>query len=667
MSCSAVKVISLKLLEPVHVGEVCSSALRALHFTRITADDKMQRVDAEKQDTIKGRFSWSLNYHAVLDWSSTQSETEVSIEVTESSSTQSQEQCKDYCEQITARILRDQEKFLKLKSTRVPSDLYGAAAWATHDELVSACYLLGRGGERFTVLGPVTKLNPDATGIYAVPEKYVDRHTLVCGPTGSGKTQGFFIPNLLMRLGESAIVTEATPGGLLPDLYSKTAGWRQMEGKQKIFLFDPASTHTHCFNPIDEVRKASAGDVKRRADELADRIIANTSGKGTRSDPAFDRSEKLLLLSLILFVARLSPSHAHLGSVRRLLRQGPDGIIRVLNRARSQSQQMEDSLREWHQEIDKVFSSVSKEERQQYFKDAEQEFSAWYNNTREGFRYAVAGGLLSRLNPWLTDAAIAMTSKSDFEPQELLNESFTIYLSAPIGRPDLKLLSALLFSNFLTVVRQYPFSKPVALFLDEFTNFGRIDGMHETLSIIRKMRIPICLGMQDFAQLCEVYTPNQAQIIASQPATRIFYKPNEKTDTHKLSQSLGTMTYEEERLLPGGTVVIDRRPRQLMTTDEIDRMKSDEIIVFAPDIGKAKLTRFPDAYFKKCWTEVEVPLPEIPELSAVIQTLHSGISADVGDNTVTESLVIPVNDVQDRLDREDRFVDDVPIDIFEGR
>ena len=37
-------------------------------------------------------------------------------------------------------------------------------------------------------------------------------HALICGPTGAGKSSGFFIPNLLSRVGSSAIVTEATAG-----------------------------------------------------------------------------------------------------------------------------------------------------------------------------------------------------------------------------------------------------------------------------------------------------------------------------------------------------------------------------------------------------------------------------------------------------------------------
>ena len=103
------------------------------------------------------------------------------------------------------------------------------------------------------------------------------RHVLVCGPTGSGKTMFVFVPNLIERVGTSAIVTEAVSGSKTPVLYGSTAGWRAKAGHEIIY-FNPADMTSSRINPIDQVRNF------QDAQHLAHLIVTNTTTESHTGD-----------------------------------------------------------------------------------------------------------------------------------------------------------------------------------------------------------------------------------------------------------------------------------------------------------------------------------------------------------------------------------------------
>lgn len=74
------------------------------------------------------------------------------------------------------------------------------------------------------------------------------RHPLVVGPTRSGKGRGFVIPNLLAWQG-SAIVLD-----IKHENFRETAGARRAAGDE-VFMVAPGSARSHCYNPLDFVRR----------------------------------------------------------------------------------------------------------------------------------------------------------------------------------------------------------------------------------------------------------------------------------------------------------------------------------------------------------------------------------------------------------------------------
>jgi type IV secretory pathway TraG/TraD family ATPase VirD4 len=129
---------------------------------------------------------------------------------------------------------------------------------------------------------------------------------------------------------------------------------------------------------------------------------------------------------------------------------------------------------------------------------------------------------------------------------------------------------------------------PITMLLDEFTNFGKISGIGDTLSIIRKNKIGLILGFQNYFQLEQVYSRREAQIIIDMPATQVYFKQKTFTEARELSEAIGRTTVEEATVNDNGRVHEMIQGRALITPDELIGLKN-EVIIFAPDTNPLKL------------------------------------------------------------------------------
>lgn len=542
MPSNAKKSIQVPLTESVDIGQVAAEAMRNTKYKveNVSVDTCSVIGNCTHRDS-KTHTTWNYDYTVRIEWGFP-SASDVDIEVSEKNYSGNHAKCGERVNEIVTELLRLSERFSKTKNAKPKDDRFGGAEWATPEELIANAYIVNKNellNGQF-VLGP---WGEDQNLV--VPIEYTSFHIIIRGPTGVGKSSSFYVPNLALQPDTSAIVTEATIGDRIPDLFSKTAGYRASKG-HRILYFNPIDMRSNCINPLDSIRIATDDKRKERVEAIADLMISNTAGKMTKSDPAFENSEKLLLSALIAHAATADPNYGHFGAVRWLLQSDPEQLQYVMNNS------------PWS--------------------FARREFTGWWNVTRENFRYAVMGGLLARMNSWLTDSAMQLTSKSSFTQEELMQGLFTLYLSSPGRRPDLKVLTALVFNYVANLASDYASKHPLMLLLDEFTNFGRVTGIDELLSLIRKTGVSIALGYQDSAQLEKVYTLAEAKIIEKQPGTTMYFRPRDPNDAEQLSKSLGTFTHHDRTLSDRGSPRDAYYPKRLIRADELLTMDKDEAI-----------------------------------------------------------------------------------------
>ncbi len=262
-----------------------------------------QILATERLDEQIGQDWWRHEYRVVLRWRTANlGGVLVTVDLEERKGGASEIECQRRCDKILLELQNDAERADDAQAHREKSTVYGAARWGTEQELQQNGYFQKTADPKRLIIGRT------AGGQYIqVPEFWTHAHAIVCGRTGVGKSRGFFFPQLIERIATSMIVTEATPGYEDGELYKLTSGWRKMAGHQ-IYCFNPSDMTSHRINPIDRVRRAPEEEKANLAEKLADLIIMNGESAEGRGDQTWNRSEKLLLIPLIMHAAAGDPS-----------------------------------------------------------------------------------------------------------------------------------------------------------------------------------------------------------------------------------------------------------------------------------------------------------------------------------------------------------------------
>lgn len=547
------------------VAELLRTALARHNFRIELVNDELCELAASATKTERIRTTnWTYDYRVICNWEPVENGVEVNIEVNELKNNGSTEKCSAIWKDIASVLVEKAESLKKLKETRPPASKYGSARFATAKDieaagLVEANNQVSSRDPRRFVIGPNLELGVMMT----LPAEFTNMHSLVCGPTGCGKTTALFIPNLIERLGASAIVTEATAGSEMPDLFLKTSRYRQKAG-HRIYYFNPDDMGSDRINPIDTVRGVDD------AQALARLIIDNTTGKNFGGDPFWPDSERQLLSVLI---AHAKSIDSHLGFVRQLLNEGPDNLTAIIAKSPSV----------W----------------------AKEQYRGFSNTAQEGVKRGVFSGLMTRLSLWTNPKIVALTEKTDPDLAALPDRLFTFYLAVPAHRPHMKPLAAMIFNYFLSLAQDKEFTYPLFLSLDEFTNFGVINAIASNLTIIRHRGIPAMIGVQDYIQLEEAYGRNDAQLLFNQPGFKAFYRPRDLKTAKQISEMLGRQTIVERKVTSSGQITEHERGRELLDPSELLALDTGKYIAFTPVTPPILVDRF-------TWRDYEAQTAEPP-------------------------------------------------------
>lgn len=521
-------------------------------------------IIASKRKSQKASgIGYDLDYTTRLSWKSDGAEkTKLTVQVREREGHLTVKECQQECYKLIKGINDRAEVSAARIATKAHRTTYGDARWATESDLHDAGYITDGIDSNQLLLGPYNPSTANPTPRYiTLTSEETQRHTLVCGPTGCGKTSTLFVPNLLERTNCSAIVSEATAGTVEtsnpeeiptngPDLMQKTAGYRASMG-HKIYYFNPDDLSSHRINPLQGITTI------RQSTRLANLLIKNTNVRlDTTSDPFWETAETALLCSLIMHEAG---NLGNLGRVRRLLREGPRVLAQLLE------------------------NSNVPEARARY-----SEFLEW---STENTRNSIVIGLMQRLELWTQPTIVALTETTDIDFDKLQDELFTFYLAVPADKPELKPCASIIFTFLLDFVISKPIKHTPLLFLDEFTNFGLIPDFPNKLSIVRHRGISTMLGLQDYNQAEEIYK-STATMLFSQPATRIFFKPQTLAQAKIISESLGVENIYEPTVSSSCQINEKEFGRDLMTPAAVQMLTKGHAIVFTPGTPPIDLVRF---------------------------------------------------------------------------
>jgi hypothetical protein len=145
-----------------------------------------------------------------------------------------------------------------------------------------------------------------------------------------------------------------------------------------------------------------------------------------------------------------------------------------------------------------------------------------------------------------------------------------------ILRPLISLWIDMLVMRLMTVPKQG--QKQVWFVIDELASLQKLPQLHTAITESRKSRNPLVLGFQGRAQLQDIYG-KLAEVMLSQPATKIFLKTGEPEAAKWISDAIGHV--EIERLKEtkfdgsrsGKNFTIDRQVEPLVMPSEISGLE----------------------------------------------------------------------------------------------
>lgn len=563
--------LKTKMLVPQkRVAELIATTLPQVNWQISNFNEEMKTCTAHQQIDKGGGAGQPdiYNYTAVLEWGAITDEVDtyhIRVSVSEKNNKVSETECKTLCAEFFRRCKNLLQRLVDNPLTEKLA--YGSSRWAEIEELRTAGWILPENDlpAKSFLVGP----NGDDE-IIAVPPELSVRHSIVCGATGTGKTTGFILPQVIRRLDISAIITEATDGSKAPAIYSQSARWRAEKGKQDIYYFNPDDLTSNQINLVAHIKTAENAAV------IADLIIRNTSAKLGATDDFWPQAEKYLLNALLIHVAGYK---GNLSEVRRLIQKG----------AKALGEELSESV----------------------YQRARDEYGGFLNTGSETTRSNVFIGLLNRLTPWTYATVQKVTERTDFDVYGLRERLFTFYIAVPAGKNDLKPVVALVLNFILEEVMQVktetaqgssPLKYPVTLILDEFTNFGRIAGFDEKISIIRHRGIGVTLGFQAMDKFWDTYGREVANTIMANLGTRIFLRPNDYETADLVSKQLGQKTHYERKINSTGNIVETEVGVPLMAPAEVMRLDLSKAILFTPSTAPLKIPFYQWADHQEAYT-----------------------------------------------------------------
>jgi hypothetical protein len=177
-----------------------------------------------------------------------------------------------------------------------------------------------------------------------------------------------------------------------------------------------------------------------------------------------------------------------------------------------------------------------------------------------------------RLLPRREDAAAEWTAREWSKERK----GWIFLTSQPAEREALRPLHSLWIDMLVLRLLSAPKPEqhPVWFVLDELASLQRLPQLHTAITENRKSRNPIVLGFQGKAQL-EVVYGHLAEVMLSQPATKIFLKTTEPNAAEWVSRAIGKVEIERMKEThfdgsrSGRNFALDRQTEPLVLDSEI--------------------------------------------------------------------------------------------------
>lgn len=483
----------------------------------------------------------------------------------------------------------------------------------------------------------------------------LNNNTLILGGSGSGKTRGFVMPNIL-QAHSSFVVTD--PKG---EILEKAGYFLETVQGYKIHVLNlDDKLRSDGYNPFAYIHPEREG-YEERVLMLIEAIIINTDGgeKKGGSDPFWDKAERLFLQAIFFFTCDgFVPEEQTMNTVLSLI-----GMLQI-----GEEEDNKDSDLDYFAEI---FCEKHGEEH-----IGVQQFREFREKASGKTAKSIVISAVARLAPFRTSAVRRIFSYDTMMLDRLGEEKTAIFVVVPPTDTTFNFIAGMLFTQMFqelqycaTQVHKHDGQRlpvPVRFILDEFANTCTIPQFVKILAYARSFGIGIVPILQSLEQIKNMYK-DEWGVIVDNCNTLLYLGSIAHMDTLEyMSKLLGKGTFDKKttgrtRGRSGSSSQnFDVIGRDLMDTGEIRKLpKKDCLLVVGgrnPFYSeKYDYQSHPNYKYtsdaNKSYSYEYVP-PQQPAAQ--------GDEFNHGDNKEGERINARVGEIMERIDRD---VDEIQIDF----
>jgi len=428
-------------------------------------------------------------------------------------------------------------------------------------------------------------------------------NTLVIGGSGSGKSRGHSMPNI-MNCSCSYIATD-TKG----EIYRALAPLYKEKGIPVTVLNLVDLSRSGGFNPLAYVSDDT--DAMR----LISNLIRNTTPEGSHSnDPFWEKAETALLCALILYLVNEAPEHEqHFPMITYML----------------ENCSASDEDEEYQSPMDVVFEMLEERESNHVALRQWKIFKQAAGKTAKSILVSAA----VRLSFFALPEVANLTDHDDMDFGSLGEQKRIIFCIIPDSESTFDFLVGMFYTTAFVKLFREADSKPngrlpvhVRVMLDEFANTPLPADYLKILSTCRSRNISQTIIIQSMAQLKGMYKDKWEQIPSN--TSSIVYLGGNESSTHEYlskmlgKSSIGTQTRGVTKGRSGSSSKnFQGTGRELLTPDEVRSLNGKQSLVLIegsdPVIDKKyDITKHPNYKLTTLggaapYVHIPKPMPEI--------------------------------------------------------
>jgi type IV secretion system protein VirD4 len=456
---------------------------------------------------------------------------------------------------------------------RGPSNKYGDAVFAKAPQLVNegfAATLKLKSQLDSEIVFAKFGEPKDKNAIYYKPGPGVQKpHAMFIAPSGSGKTSGFVIPNVL-RFNGSCVVLD-----IKGEIFQATGARRAAMGDE-VFVFDPENPDkSHSYNPLR--RAARADNLDRRWEEVIQVATQMFDSPSSSAQGFMGGVEGMFCAMAMLAIKRKRP---YISEILRLVKTTKQ------------------------KDYEKMAEEVG-------YARAADEFLNLASEESKILRSTISVMNNSGLQLWRNPSVARATQGNDINFEDLRRHPTSIYFSVPGKKvKEFRTLIRLFFLDLVNTIETVepgedePFK--VLMLLDEFQRLGHLERVVEAYDTMRSFGGRIIVISQTLSRLQDIYGHEGVRAMLANAGTQMFAASEDSEVREHVSRSIGdktVMSNSKSRALGKfemGSISEREEGLRLLRPEHVGRLDENEVVLLRE--GKMpvlanKIRYFEDPYF----------------------------------------------------------------------